>query len=169
MEHKQILSLLVHNHPGVLIRIAGLFSRRGFNIDSLTVSETPDKEYSRMTIVVRGDDGVAEQVLYQALKVADVKVARLLPEQEAILSELMLIKVRALSAERSAIHKIAFTYHATVVNIGQTSMTIQATGHPSELDALTEHLQKQGILELVRTGLTALEAGDPCLVDHPEE
>lgn len=166
MEQKQILSLLVHNHPGVLLRITGLFTRRGFNIDSLTVSETQDGAFSRMTIVVRGDAEVAGQVIYQALKVADVKKAVLVPEEDALRCELMLIKVRVAPAERAAMFKIAHTYHAQVVNVGQASMTLRATAAPEELDELVEHLEEQGILELVRTGLAALQAGDTCLIDH---
>lgn len=163
MEHKQIISLLVHNHPGVLLRITGLFTRRGFNIDSLTVSETQDAQYSRMTIVVKGDDSVANQVICQVMKVADVKKAVIVPETEAICCELMLIKVNATPAERAAMYKIAATYHATVVNVGQSSMTMQATALPAELDEMIAHLAKQGILEMVRTGLTALQHGDTCI------
>ena len=166
MERRQILSMLVHNHPGVLLRITGLFNRKGFNIDSLTVSVTHDPRFSRMTIVIRGNDALAEQVRRLVSKVADVKEARILPDETAVFGELMLIKVSAGPEDRAAVHKIAVTYGADVVNIGQRSMTLQVTGAPEELDELVTHLGKQGILELVRTGLTALEKGDGCLVDH---
>lgn len=165
MEHKQIVSLIVHNHPGVLLRITGLFTRRGFNIDSLTVSETLDSEYSRMTIQVQGDDQVARQVLAQAMKVDDVKKAVIIPQPEAVSFELMLVKVKVDPSERASMHKIAATYHADIVNVGQNSMMLKATGMPEELDEMVTHLNDRGILELVRTGLCSLQAGDACIAE----
>lgn len=169
MDNKQIVSLLAYNRPGVLQRITGLFTRRGFNIESITAGVTQDERYSRITIMVSGDASIAHQVIYQALKVVDVTTATILPEEDTILSELMLVKVRATPAERAAIFKIAVTYHATVVNVGQNSMTMQATAMPHELDELIHHLRKQGILELARTGMTALQCGDTCISDAAKD
>lgn len=169
MEHKQIVSLLAHNRPGVLLRIIGLFTRRGFNIDNITAGVTQDKKYSRVTIVVEGDDSVAHQVVHQVMKVADVRQAVILPEENAVCCELMLIKVRVSPAERPAIFKAALTYHATVVDVGQQTMTLQATAMPGELDELISGLREQGILELARTGMTALQAGDGVLSLCEEE
>lgn len=163
MKEKHIISTMVHNHPGVLLRIAGLFSRRGFNIDSLTVSETQDPEYSRMTIVVAGDEAVVEQVKCQLAKVVDVKQVAHFEEGETSCSELLMIKVRVTPEERAVIYKIAATYHARILDVGQQSMTLEATGHAAELNELIKHLQKQGIMEMARTGITALEKGDHCL------
>lgn len=165
MENKQIVSLLAYNRPGVLQRITGLFARRGFNIESITAGVTQDERYSRITVMLSGDTSIAQQVIHQALKVVDVTTATILPEEDSISSELMLVKVRATPAERAAIFKIAVTYHATVVNVGQNSMTMQATAMPHELDELIHHLKKQGILELARTGMTALQCGDTCIFD----
>ena len=165
MQQKQIISLIVHNHPGVLMRITGLFTRRGFNIDSLTVSKTQEAEYSRMTIQVEGDDQVARQVLSQAIKVDDVKKAVIIPAEEAVSFELMLVKVTVHPDERASMHKIASTYHANIVNVGQHSMILKMTGMPEELDEMLTHLKERGVLELVRTGLTSLQAGDTCMAD----
>lgn len=166
MDHKQIISLLVYNHPGVLLRITGLITRRGFNIDSITAGEMQDKKYSRLTIVLDGETDDAQQVVRQVLKVADVVKAEILEEEEAISCELMLVKVRAMPEDRAAVFKTAFNHHAMVVNVGQSTMTLRITAMPYELDELLLHLQDQGVLELARTGLTALQAGDCCLVDQ---
>ena len=169
MKNKQIVSLLARNHPGVLLRIIGLFNRRGFNIDNITAGVTQDKRYSRVTIVVEGDSRVAPQVVHQVMKVDDVKQAVILPEKDSVCCELMLIKVKAEPSERPAIFRAALTYHATVVDVGQHTMTLQATATPNELNELVRDLYSQGILELARTGMTALEAGDGILsLDQPD-
>ena len=111
------------NHPGVLLRIIGLFTRRGFNIDNITAGVTQDKRYSRVTIVVEGDSHVAPQVVHQVMKVDDVKQAVILPEKDSVCCELMLIKVKVEPSERPAIFKAALTYHATVVDVGPVSYT----------------------------------------------
>lgn len=163
MRQKNIVVLLTKNQPGVLVGVAGLIAQHGFNIDSLTLSETLDKQYSRMTLVVRGDSPVAQHVIDECSKMEQVLTAVLLDDEDVISGELMLIKVMASPAERANVHKIAYTYHATVVNIGQSTMTLQTTTSPEELDELITHLEKQGIVELVRTGLTTLQKGDQCL------
>lgn len=169
MEHKQIVALLAYNHPGVLLRIIGLFTRRGFNIDNITAGVTQDNRFSRVTIVMEGDDSVARQVVHQVMKVEDVTQAVILPEKETVCCELMLIKVRVAPSERPAIFQAALTYHATVVDVGQHTMTLQATAMPNELDELIKSLREQGILELARTGMTALQAGDGMLSLQEED
>ncbi len=169
MREKQMISALVHNHPGVLLRVAGLFSRRGFNIESLTVSETQDPAYSRMTIVISGDNDTAEQVKRQLEKVVDVKKVAHYEMSGASCSELLLVKVNALPEERATIYKIAASYRARVLDVGQNSMTLEATGEDDSLNELIHHLQKQGILEMARTGFTALQKGDACLMPAEQD
>ncbi len=164
MEEKQILSTLVRNHPGVLLRVAGLFSRRGFNIESLTASETQDPAYSRMTIVVSGDIETVEQVKHQLEKIVDVKKVSHLKIEQASCSELLLVKVKALPEERPAIYKLSASYHARILDVGQKSMTLEATGKTEDLNGLISRLQEQGILELARSGFSALQKGDGCLL-----
>lgn len=163
MEQKQILSLLVHNHPGVLLRITGLFTRRGSNIDSLTVSPSQDGAFSRMTIMIRGDSATVVQVIRQVKKIADVKRVELVPREQASCGELLLLKINAAPPQRPALLKKALAHHAAVVDIGPHSMTLQACALPEELDELVSHFVQDGVLELARTGLTALQAGDACL------
>ena len=164
MEQKQILSTLVRNHPGVLLRVAGLFSRRGFNIESLTASETQDPAYSRMTIVVSGDNDTVEQVKHQLEKIVDVKKVSHFRLEESSCSELLFGKVKALPEERPAFYKLAASHHARVLDVGQNSMTLEATGSAEDINALVSRLQERGILEMARSGFSALQKGDGCLV-----
>lgn len=168
MEQKQILSTLVRNHPGVLLRVAGLFSRRGFNIESLTASETQDPAYSRMTIVVSGDIETVEQVKHQLEKIIDVKKVAHFKMEEASCSELLLVKVKAMPEERTAIDQLSAPYHARVVDVGLRSLTLEATGKAEELNGLVDKLQKWGILEMARSGFSALQKGDGCLLPEGE-
>ena len=167
MSKKQIISTLVHNHPGVLLRIAGLFSRRGFNIESLTASETQDPAYSRMTIVVSGGSDIIEQIKHQLEKVIDVKKVDHYQMEDATCSELLLVKVCVLPAERAAMYKLAASYQARVTDVGQRSMTLEAAGEGDTLNQLIARLQERGILEMARTGFSALQKGDGCLAPEP--
>ncbi len=166
MEHKQIIGLLAHNHPGVLLRITSLFTRRGFNIDSLTVSPAGIDGYSRMTIRINGTDEQVEQFINQMMKIVDVKKAEVLPEETSVASELILIKVNADTAAKNDILAVTSSYHASIINIGETSLTFRASGTPSQLDTLVSELSEFGILEMARTGIAALENGDTCLADR---
>ena len=166
MEHKQIIGLLAHNHPGVLLRITSLFTRRGFNIDSLTVSPAGIDGYSRMTIRINGTDEQVEQFINQMMKIVDVKKAEILPEETSVASELILIKVNADTAVKNDILAVTSSYHASIVNIGENSLTFRASGTPTQLDTLVDELSKFGILEMARTGIAALENGDSCLSDR---
>ena len=165
MENKHIIGLLVHNHPGVLLRVTSLISRRGFNIDSLTVSPAGIEGYSRMTIRIN-DDSQVDQFINQMMKIVDVKKAELLPENSSVASELVLVKVSCNEANKNDIIAVTSLYHASVVNIGETSLTFRASGTPSQLDMLIKELSVYGILEMARTGIAALETGDKCLYEN---
>ena len=161
--NKQIIGLLVHNHPGVLLRVTSLFTRRGFNIDSLTVSPAGIEGYSRMTIRMSGDDDQVEQFINQMLKIVDVKTAEVLPEESSVAMELLLVKVSSDSDSKNDIISVTSSYHASLVNIGDHSLTFRASGTPDQIDKLIEQLSGYGIIEMARTGIAALENGDKCL------
>lgn len=154
-----VLSLLVDNTAGVLSRVAGLFSRRGYNIESLTVGETADPKYSRMTVVSLGDQGILEQIKKQLGKLEDVYDIKELKEGHSVYRELILVKVRADASERMAINAIAEIFRASIVDVGKESLTVMLTGDQSKLDALINLLEDYNILELARTGLTGLSRG----------
>lgn len=156
MESKHIIGLLVHNHPGVLLRVTSLITRRGFNIDSLTVSPAGIEGFSRMTIRIN-DDSQVEQFINQMMKIVDVKKAEVLPENSSVASELALIKVNSNSTNKNDIIAVTSLYHASLVNIGENSLTFRASGTPSQLDMLIRELSVYGILEMARTGIAALE------------
>jgi acetolactate synthase-1/3 small subunit len=158
-----VLSVLVENRAGTLSRVAGLFSRRGFNIDSLTVGETEDKDISRMTIAVCGDDSVLEQIVKQLGKLVDVISIRKLDDDVCIKREIMLVKVRSNEQNRSAIVEVAAIFRSRVIDISASTITIEATGGFDKLNGLLCLLRPYGILELARTGLVALERGDRVL------
>ena len=164
MDNKQIIGLLVHDHPGVLLRVTSLFTRRSFNIDSLTVSPAGKDGYSRMTIRISGDDSQVEQFINQMLKIVDVKKAEVLPEDECVASELILIKVSSASGKQNDILAVTSAYHASIVNIGDNSLTFRASGTPNQIDKLISELDQYGILEMARTGIAALNGGDTCLI-----
>ncbi|HHY03661.1 MAG TPA: acetolactate synthase small subunit [Thermoanaerobacterales bacterium] len=156
---KTTLSVLVENHPGVLSRVAGLFSRRGFNIDSLAVGTTEIPDISRMTIVVEGDEYIVEQVKKQLNKLVDViKISKINPE-ESVSRELVLIKVDTSPETRSEIIHIAEIFRANIVDVSRKSMIIELTGDKNKVAAFEELLKPFGIKELVRTGIIAVNRG----------
>ena len=161
--NKQIISLLVRDYPGVLLRVTSLFTRRGFNIDSLTVSPAGIEGYSRMTIRMKGDDDDVEQFINQMMKIVDVKKAEALPENNSVAMELILVKVSADSDRKNEIIAVTSSYHASLVNLGEHSLTFRASGTPGQIDKLVSELSVYGILEMARTGIAALENGDDCL------
>jgi len=164
--NRHVLSVLVENQSGVLSRVSGLFSRRGYNIDSLTVGETEDPNTSRMTIVVRGDDYILEQIKKQLNKLIDViKIIELSPNQ-AVFRELALIKVYAPPESRAAIISTVDIFRAKVVDVAKDSLTAEITGDQTKVDAFIELLSPYGIRETVRTGLTALERGSKQIKEH---
>lgn len=155
---KYVLGVLVENHPGVLSKVAGLFSRRGFNIDSLAVGVTEDPEISRITIVVDGDEYIVEQVTKQLNKLIDVIKVAIIGE-DSISRELALIKVRATPATRNEIIEIVNIFRAKVVDINKNSVIIEITGDSKKIGALEEMLNDFGILEMVRTGNISIDRG----------
>ena len=159
MDDRIVLSLLVDNTAGVLARVAGLFSRRGYNIESLTVGVTADPRYSRMTVVSLGDQTVLEQIKNQLNKLEDVRDIKELQPDRSVYRELMMVKVRANAADRQSVSAISSIFRATIVDVGKDSLTVMLTGDQSKLDALINLLEDYEILELARTGLTGLERG----------
>ena len=153
---KMVLSVLVGNTSGVLNRVAGLFSRRGYNIDSLTVSETENPSFSRMTIVVHGDDEILEQIEKQMNKLIDVKEIKELKDGESVCRELILVKVAANAEQRQQIIAITDVFRAKIVDVSTESLMIELTGNQQKLDAFVGLLEGFEILELVRTGITGL-------------
>ena len=155
---RHTLSVLVENHPGVLSRVSGLFSRRGFNIESLAVSTTEDPTISRMTIMVDGDDTVVEQVTKQLNKLIDViKVFDI--SKDSVMRELALIKVNAGPSDRNEIIQIINIFRAKVVDMSKTSITIEITGDSEKISAIEELLRPFGIKEMVRTGAIGMDRG----------
>ncbi|MDI6631026.1 MAG: acetolactate synthase small subunit [Bacillota bacterium] len=155
---KHTLAVLALNKPGVLARIAGLLSRRAFNIESITAGHTEEPNISRLTIVVQGDDRVIDQVVKQVSKLVDVlKVERL--DQNVIDRELALIKVKADPSRRSDIVDIVEIFRAHIVDVGKETMVVEMTGDEEKIDALCAVLSEHGILEMVRTGKVSLARG----------
>ena len=156
---KRILSILVDNSAGVLSRVAGLFSRRGYNIDSLTVGETADPRFSRMTVVATGDDQVLEQITKQLAKLVDVRDIKVLKPDQSVNRELMLIKVRVNTEQRANVIAVSRIFRANIIDVGPRSLIIELIGSQSKLDAFIKLLEGYEILELARTGMTGLSRG----------
>ncbi|HPE63335.1 MAG TPA: acetolactate synthase small subunit [Methanothrix sp.] len=153
------IALIVENRPGVLIRIAGLFSRRGFNIDSLTVGATDNPDYSRMTITVDGDDVVLEQVSKQLNKLVNViRVSELHPD-ESVERELAMIKVAARKEDRSEIMQIVSVFRAKIIDVSPRSLIIEVTGSQDKVEAMVRLLRQFGIKEMARTGKVSMVRG----------
>lgn len=160
---KHTLSIIVENHAGVLSRISGLFSRRGFNIDSLAVGTTEDPKISRITIVISGDDYTVEQLTKQLNKLIDVIKIRQLEPKEAVRREIALIKVNATSETRAEIIQIVNIFRANIVDVSKHTLTIELTGTEEKIEAFKEMIKSFGIKELVRTGTIALERGSKAI------
>lgn len=156
---KHTLSVLVENNPGVLTRVAGLFARRGFNIDSLAVGRTDRNDVSRMTIVVEGDKQLIEQVTKQLHKLIDVIKISNITEDIYVDRELVMLKVAAEPSQRVEIMHIAGIFRARVVDLGSKTMTFECTGTEGKITAFQESLRPYGIKELVRTGKIAMIRG----------
>lgn len=153
---KHIISLLVDNEPGVLARISGLFSGRGFNIESLCVAETLDSSVSRITLVTRGDDAIAEQIKKQLNKLINVVKLSDLTGTEYVEREMALIKVKAKTEHRAEILRVVDIFRCNVVDVTPTHYTIEATGTAEKLAAILSLLKPMGIKEIARTGAIAL-------------
>ena len=153
---KQALSILVENTSGVLSHISGLFSRRGYNIDSFSSGVTADPRYTRITIVASGDEQILEQIEKQLAKLEDVRNIKKLEPGTSVTRELILVKIKAKDTERQAILSVTNIFHGKVVDVTNDSMVIELTGHQDKLDAFMDLLQGYEILELARTGITGL-------------
>ena len=156
----KVLSVLGDNTSGVLNRVAGLFSRRGYNIDSLTVGETENPKYSRMTIVVTGDDDILEQIVKQITKLEDVRRVDVLEPSDSVTRELILVKIKAEPAQRQQVISITEIFRANIVDVAKDSLMIEITGSQSKLKAFLSLVEDYEILELVRTGITGLARGE---------
>ncbi len=157
MQHT--ISVVVENEFGVLARVAGLFSGRGFNIDSLSVAPTSDESLSRITIVTRGDDAILEQITKQLNKLVDVIKVLDFSEDNAIERELALIKVSAEDESRAEVLRIVDIFRAKIIDVTPKSYTIEATGAPAKINAILDLLRPLGLKELVRTGAVAIGRG----------
>jgi len=156
---KHLLSVLVENKPGVLARVAGLFSRRGFNIDTLAVGPTDDEHFSRMTIVLDAEEHSLEQITKQLHKLVNVVKINEFRQGEAVNRELVLFKVKADAKNRAQIIEIADIFRAKIIDVSKNNVIIEATGTTSKIKAIEELLSQYGILELATTGKVALSRG----------
>lgn len=157
---KHTIAVLVNDQPGVLQRVSGLFGRRGFNIESITVGQSEEVGLSRMVIVTLGDQNTLEQIEKQLYKLIDVIKVVDLGSKPMVARELALIKVKSEPAERPEIMGVVETFRASVVDIGSTSMLVQVVGDTEKIDAMIELLKPYGIKELSRTGITAMIRGN---------
>jgi acetolactate synthase-1/3 small subunit len=161
---RSVIAVYVENKYGVLTRVSSLFMRRGFNIDSLTVGETDDPEFSRITITLRGDDHIRDQLIKQLYKLENVKKVKLLEKSNSVERELALIKVRNAPETRNEIMTAAEIFRAKVIDYTPDSMTIEVTGEPTKINAFIEAMKPLGITEICRTGAVALERGSTVLM-----
>lgn len=156
---KKVFQLLVDNTSGVLSRISGLFSRRGYNIESITAGLTADPRFTRITIVASGDDEILDQIEKQVGKLVDVRDIKELKPDESVYRELALIKVRASSTERQGVIAVADIFRAKIIDVAQESLIVELTGNQDKIDAFIKLLDGYEILELARTGIAGLGRG----------
>ncbi|MBE5915969.1 MAG: acetolactate synthase small subunit [Pseudobutyrivibrio ruminis] len=164
MESKKVLSILVENTPGLTSRISGLFSRRGYNIDSFSAGVTADPRYTRVTIVTHGDDMILEQIEKQVSKLTEVVDLKVLEHGLSVKRELMLVKISARNSDRQDVLTIVEIFHGKVVDVTHDSMILEVTGNQDKLEAFIDMLGDYDILELARTGLTGLTRGSEDVV-----
>lgn len=162
---KFVIAVYVDNKFGVLTRVTSMFTRRGFNIDALTVGETERPEYSRITISLSGDGYAKEQLINQLRKQFNVKKVEVLEKDESIVRELMLIKIKNNSNFRSDIMAAAQVYRANVIDYTNDAMCIQVTDDPTKIDAFIKVMEPYGIIEMCRTGVVALERGSGSILN----
>ena len=158
-EQRKVVSLLVDNQTGVLARVSSLFTRRGFNIESLTVSATNDPTISRITVTVYGDENRLNQLLLQTERLEVTRQVFVLDDRTALQRELLLLKVAATVVNRAELREIASIYKAKIIDLSPDSMVFELTGKPSKIDAFLVMFQDYDILEMCRTGVTAIERG----------
>ena len=155
-----VIGVLVSNISGVLSRVSGMFTRRGFNIDSLTVGETESSGFSRITIAFHGDEDLKERILQQLQKLHDVREVEVLNKNDTVIRELLLIKVRNKADVRQDIMTAVEIFRSKIVDYSTASLTIELTGETSKIDAFIELVKPYGIMEMCRTGLVAIERGE---------
>ena len=160
---RSVIAVYVENKYGVLARVSGMFMRRGFNIDLLTVGETDDPNFSRITVTLNGDDYAREQLVHQLYKIHNVKSVKLLNPENAVERELMLIKVKNTPENRSEVIAATEIYRAKIIDYTTDSMCVEVTGEPSKIKAFIEVMKPLGIVEMCRTGVVSLERGNSIL------
>lgn len=165
---QRVFSLLVDNNPGVLSRVSGLFSRRGYSIDSITAGVTADPRFTRITIVASGDELILSQIEKQVRKLEDVIEIKVLQPEDSVYRELIMVKVLANKTERTEIISVADIFRAKIVDVEKDSLMVELTGNGSKVDAFLELLEGYEILELARTGITGLQRGikDVTVIDQ---
>lgn len=156
---RRVISLLVDNHNGVLARVSSLFCRRGFNIDSLTVSATNDPAVSRITVTLNGDGQALNQLMLQTERLEVTRQIFELDQEKSLMRELLLLKVACTAANRAELREISSIYKAKIIDLSPDSMVFELTGKPEKIDAFLTLFVNYDILELCRTGVTALERG----------
>ena len=154
-----VIAILVENQPGILTRVASMFNRRGFNIDSLTVSETETHEYSRITISLTGDDGICRQIIKQLKKLYNVKEVKVMDRQKSVYRELALIKLRNVPETRQEILSAVDIFRSKIVDFSPSTLCVEITGETSKIEAFIALVEPLGILEMCRTGVVAIERG----------
>jgi len=157
---KHILSILIENESGALSRVAGLFSARGYNIESLTVAPTEDPSLSRMTLVTRGNDDIIEQITKQLNKLIDIVKLIDLADSDHIERELMMVKVKAVENTREEIKRLADIFRGRIIDVTAVSYVIEITGTSDKLDAFVRSLPENAIIEVVRSGCTGISRGE---------
>ncbi len=168
-QHEKVFQLLVDNTSGVLSRISGLFSRRGYNIESITAGLTADPKYTRITIVASGDDDILDQIEKQVRKLVDVREIHELPPKESVYRELALIKVRVDDVKRENIIAITNIFRGNIVDVAPDSLIIEITGNQGKIDAFLRLLAGYEILEIARTGIAGLGRGTDAVVHLDED
>lgn len=158
-----VIGVIVSNVSGVLSRVSGMFTRRGFNIDCLTVGETESSGFSRITVVFHGDDDIKKRIIKQLEKLHDVKEVEVLEPHETVIRELLLIKVRNTPSTRQDIMTAVEIFRSKIVDYSTTALICELTGETSKIDAFIELMKPYGIMEMCRTGMVAIERGDNCL------
>ena len=154
-----IIAILVENQPGILTRVASMFNRRGFNIDSLTVSETETHEYSRITISLTGDDGICRQIIEQLKKLYNVKEVKVMDKPKSVYRELALIKLQNKPETRQEILSAVDIFRSKIVDFSPSTLCVEITGETSKIEAFIALVEPLGILEMCRTGVVAIERG----------
>lgn len=158
-----VIGAIVSNVSGVLSRVSGMFTRRGFNIDCLTVGETESSNFSRITVAFHGDDDIKERIIKQLEKLHDVKEVEVLEPHKTVIRELLLIKVKNTPSSRQDIMTAAEVFRSKIIDYSPTALICELTGEISKIEAFIELMKPYGILEMCRTGMVAVERGDSCL------